>query len=454
MFGGLPFQRRVPDGPEPTPQADDDDIARDDDDSATDDDDCTADDDDSGPDDDDATPPPIVQFVEADVAAEQSCPPESRDSNGICFSDSTSWIEPYDAFFSQPESMAAAVPVPECDAWLDELAAIREAQTPWVEMLDWDDVTPEQLGDEIWRGVGMEFLHDGLWERPLTVLMGEPTSRVSPDGVPYVERQVILRDRFAGDVPALLLLPEGAGPHPAVVALPGHAENGASHVNWRFGSRFPEAGFGLLAVSFRAYQQTGDGGPIRPESEVARLFLCNGFNLMAMRAYETLLAVRALDALEVVDGGRIGAIGHSGGSVTSTFLLWRDDVPIDAWVLDNPPAFFDVEVGGDWGYTVDCGVHPELQKRSSLIGDRCALPPEWGREVLRVPYAYSVPIEADTGACDVWPTSDQAEEPSPDDPDGCSRACLLFCVTALSSGQRLLGLRFKSRSMAHSGLRH
>lgn len=383
-------------------------------------------------DDDDAAPPGPVTFIDADIAVEQECPDASR-WGGACDPDTTSWVELYDSFFAQPEAMAAAAPMEDCEAYLDALFEIRVSGEAWVEAAEWSEVGgPDGLAEEVWAGVGMEFLFDDLSRRPLQVLQGPPLPRFSPDGVPYTEQEVILRDRFAGDVPGLLLLPVGPGPFPAVVALPGHAETAGQHVDNRYGARFPEAGLALLAVSFRAYQQTGDGGPIRPESAASRRFLCEGFSLLGMRAYEATLAARALGAHPLTEGQPLGAIGHSGGSNTSYALVWRKDVPIEAWVFDNSPANFDMdEFQGS--YTLDCAVHEELERVSGLMGDLCAMPADWGRPWRRVPYAYAPGVEPVDDECSFWPYPPTPTEPGPGDA-GAPGLFIPFFVEALGGG--------------------
>lgn len=352
---------------------------------------------------------------------EQDCPEHAQQGDGSCAGTSTAWRELYDTFFEQPETIANLAPDPDCDSLPGDLWAIRQLGEGWMTPFDWPEVGgPEGLGAALWEGVNMGWLLDSLPDRDLDVFVLSERQVESSEGVPYRELDLVLRDRFAGDVPALLLVPSGEGPFPGVLALPGHAEDAPYHVDNRFGARFPERGMALLAVSFRAYQQ-GDSvqGP-HPESQAAHRFLCQGMSLMAMRAYEAALGLRALRSLDGMDPERIGVIGHSGGSTTAHFLLWRLDVDVHAWVLDNRPAHFDVDLmdpDDPSTVTLDCGVHPWADGATELLADVCMLPEEWERDVSRVPYAYSpgaTPVEGER--CATWPW-EPAAEPGPDDPD-------------------------------------
>ncbi len=364
----------------------------------------------------------VTTWQDAPLDFVQDCPQDARQGGGSCSPDTAQWFERYDAFFEQPETIAASAPRADCESLPADLWAIRQTGQSWAPAFDWPDVGgPEGLGRSLWDAVHMGWLLDTLPTRDLDVFVLSEEERESPDGTPYRQLDLVMRDRFAGDVPAVLLLPRGEGPFPGVVALTGHAEDAVSHVERRFGARFPERGMALLVPSFRAYQQ-GDWPPGRfPESEAALRFLCQGMNLMAMRVYEAMLGLRALGTHEHVRADRLGVLGHSGGSTTAHLLLWHPDVEARAWVLDNGPAHFGVDLkysDDPDSVTVDCGVHQWLDAASSLIADVCRVPEAWEREVLRVPYAYNtgaVPVEGEP--CATWPWEPMDAEPAPEDPD-------------------------------------
>ena len=381
----------------------------------------------------------VTTWQEASPEFTQDCPDNARQGEARCGPWTAEWQELYDPFFAQPQVADAAEPVDDCASLPADLWAIREAGDSWSEPLEWADVGgPAGLGESAWRATGMDFLIDSLPERDMEVFVLSTMPLLSPNGVPYDELSLVIRDRFAGDVPALLLLPRGDDVVPAVVAMPGHAEDAGFHVDTRFGSRFPERGLALLTVSFRAYQQ-GDGpATTHPETNAAMRFLCLGMNLMTMRAYEAVLAVRAAAAHPRLDGGRIGVIGHSGGSTAAHLLVWREDVPVNTWVLDNGPAHFDLdqrEPGDPATITVDCGVHEWLDGATQLLADVCSVPGEWGREILRVPYAYSTQAAPydNSDDCTVWPWENAGElEPEPTDGEA-PELFLPFFVQRLSA---------------------
>lgn len=360
-----------------------------------------------------------------DPDAPLPCPADARDG-ALCDRDATGWAEPYDSFFAQPEAQAAASPWPDCSAELDRMGAARLESREWAETLDWEDgLSPRTLGRAAWAGVHMEFLLDDVQGRELraTVVAEERFAD-------RVEQRVILQDRFAGRVPLLLVLPVSGGPHPAVVVHPGHAEDGAFHYRFRFGGRLVEAGFAFAAVDFRAYRQDDPRGR-RPEHDAAMRFFCAGQSLTTMRAYEGLLAQRAVAAHPAVDGSRIGVLGHSGGSSTAHLSMWLPEAPARAWVVDSPPshADFDPPEGppppdadpADYPppstWSLDCGVHSALQGLSGPLSEVCALPPEWDRAVRRVPYGYDPdlqPLEPPPDDCRMWPFGGGNSDPDPE----------------------------------------
>ncbi len=367
-------------------------------------------------------PTGVTAWIPASPDFVQDCPDEARLGDGSCSPRTAQWFERYDTFFAQPETQAAVQPRADCDTLAEDLWDIRQLGQGWMQPLDWPDVGgPEHLGAALWDGVSMGWLMDSLPARDLNVFVLDEVERTTASGVPFRQLSLVLRDRFAGDVPAVLLLPEGPGPFPGVVVLPGHAEDAEFHIDNRYGARFPERGMALLAVSFRAYQQ-GDTvqGP-HPDSEAAQRFLCQGMNLMTMRAYEAALGLRALRAHDLVSADRVGVLGHSGGSSAAHLLLWRPEIDVQAWVLDNRPAHFDVDLmdpDDPDTVTVDCGVHETLDAATELTADVCMLPEEWGRAVERVPYAYAPDaVRLDwVDSCATWPW-EPAEEPGPDDPN-------------------------------------
>jgi len=150
----------------------------------------------------------------------------------------------------------------------------------------------------------------------------------------YVE----LRVRYAGvegDIPALLLVPDGAGPFPAVLAH--HQHNSEWHLGksevaglagdplQAFGPALARAGLVVLApdaVGFEDRRYTGTGLDER-EDDWLQYFNEMAHRLVSGRLLATTVlgdaacGLSALLADERVDGSKLGAVGHShGGNVT------------------------------------------------------------------------------------------------------------------------------------------
>ena len=184
------------------------------------------------------------------------------------------------------------------------------------------------------EAANIRFLLEGLAERPLqvAVLSEEETE----DGL---LRRLLLTDPFVGSFEALLLLPEGAGPHPAVVAHPGDSELAADFLRHRFGRLFPGRGMAILTVEPRA----NDGD--RFENRATRRLLREGFTLAGLRVYETLLARKYLRWRAEIDGQRIGLLGHTEGSAVCN-LAARLELGWAASVVDLTTVYASLKDDG------------------------------------------------------------------------------------------------------------
>jgi dienelactone hydrolase len=158
----------------------------------------------------------------------------------------------------------------------------------------------------------------------------------------YVERRVRFGGR-EGDVPAFLLVPDGRGPFPGVVAFHQHNSEwhlGKSEVAGRagdprqaFGPALARAGVAVLAPDAVGFEDRRRSGPgTEPREEDGR----QHFNEMAYRVVrgdlltttvlrDAAAAVSALAAEEVVDGARVGALGHSYGGNVALMLAALDE---------------------------------------------------------------------------------------------------------------------------------
>jgi dienelactone hydrolase len=153
----------------------------------------------------------------------------------------------------------------------------------------------------------------------------------------YTEQLVRFRGHGGEPVPAFLLLPDGAGAFPGVVAHHQHHSQfhlGKSEVAGRagdplqaFGPALARSGVAVLAADAIAFEDRrvlargtepadGDG----PQHHNAMSYrLVRGELLMSTVLGDAAAAHSALAAHADVDAGRVGAIGHSYGGNTTLF---------------------------------------------------------------------------------------------------------------------------------------
>jgi dienelactone hydrolase len=156
-----------------------------------------------------------------------------------------------------------------------------------------------------------------------------------------------LRVRYAGieeeEVPALLLVPDGTGPFPAVLAH--HQQNSEWHLGksevaglageslQAFGPPLARGGVVVLApdaVGFEDRRYTGTGIDER-EDDWLQYFNEMAYRLVSGRLLATTVlgdaacGLSALLADERVDGSRLGAVGHSLGGYVTILLAALDE---------------------------------------------------------------------------------------------------------------------------------
>ncbi len=191
----------------------------------------------------------------------------------------------------------------------------------------------DTLASLITKALNLDFLLDGINERELVVT----TVRRSETDY-YFKREMIFSDPLVGDFQGILMTPKTEGPHSAVIAIHGHNETASSYIYYYDGEAYPKNGIALLALTMRA--DTAD----EAESQVSQSLLEAGFSFMALRVYETCLALKYLQYRPEFDNDRIGLIGHSGGSVTSN-LTARIVPGFRAYVSDLQGWYFNILPG-------------------------------------------------------------------------------------------------------------
>ncbi|MBM4356187.1 MAG: hypothetical protein FJ109_20745, partial [Deltaproteobacteria bacterium] len=104
------------------------------------------------------------------------------------------------------------------DSIIEMLTAIDAGEVPLIDTPQ----SPEVLAQVITETLGTGFLLEGLSERELTV-----TTIATSEQPDCIEKHLLFEDPWVGVFEGILLLPKGAGPFPAVLALHGHNDTAA-----------------------------------------------------------------------------------------------------------------------------------------------------------------------------------------------------------------------------------
>jgi dienelactone hydrolase len=234
------------------------------------------------------------------------------------------------------------------------------------------DLSPQELRSEVIDALNIRFLLDGLDERPLEITVFDETQHPS-----YVERRLIFADPIVGEFEALELEPLGAARRPAIVGLHGHFDGPPVFASDYLGSALAEEGYLVLMPKFRAMDC------FDPEAAVSVAMLKQGFTLMGLRVYETLLLDKYLRSLASVDAARIGLLTHSGGSSTANLVTLVSD-RFRAHVSDYFTDWRDHCTEFPFA-SVHCETVPALFRLSANIDDE-----SYRRTVtIKVPYAFA-----------------------------------------------------------------
>jgi len=247
-----------------------------------------------------------------------------------------------------------------------------------------DALPPEDLGDDLVDAMNVRFLLEGLDGRRLDVITIE---HAVDEG--YTVRRLLFRDEFVGTFEGILLIPDGPGPFPGVVAIHGHYQDAAMYIDKYHGSAYPENGYALLALSMRADRADW------VESLVTTTLLLEGFTFMALRSYETMLALKFLRYLPEVAPDRIALIGHSGGSVASNLTI-RIEPGFSAYSSDCRGIYVNGGIGGLIDETA-----PDVFPYHELVNDfSTSLTP-----ILDVPYDHAATSDGFTEILDFFDDS-------------------------------------------------
>lgn len=249
---------------------------------------------------------------------------------------------------------------------LAELAAIEAEPLPPDMQL-----SQEALRAKIIDALNIGFMLDGLDARPLQV-----TIFLESESAGVTTRHLIFADPLVGEFQALQLEPAGSQRVPAIIGLHGHFDSPAIFANKFLGAALAAEGYLVIMPQLRAMECFG------PEDQISRSLIYGGFNLMAMRVYETLLVEKYLRSLGRVDPRRIGILSHSGGSSTANLVVHLTN-GIAAQVTDYYVDWRDRCVPAPANLPVHCETVPGLFPLSTTFpDDRSAPLPR-----LSIPYA-------------------------------------------------------------------
>jgi len=187
------------------------------------------------------------------------------------------------------------------------------------------------------------------------------------------EQRLLFRDPWVGHFEGLLLLPEGDGPFPALLALHGHGDSEGRYRDLHHARDYAARGIAILMIRFRAMEIDAC------EHQLARELVARGITLMGMRVYESLVALRHLGERSDIDASRLGMIGHSGGSSTGNLVI-RLAPELRAYVSDHGVDYRHVVWYEPW----HCETVPGLAPLARQVNDlSSAHVPVW-----RVPYSF------------------------------------------------------------------
>lgn len=224
----------------------------------------------------------------------------------------------------------------------------------------------DELKEILIDNLNIRFLRENINQRPLEV-----TTIFETEEQEYFERHLEFNDPYIGRFNAILLSSKLQGVHPAVIATPGHVDSAMGFKDDFLGERYPEQEYSLLIIQPRGLC----GFPY--ETQVARTLLLNGFTLIGLKHYETILAGKYLKYLGVEN---IGITGHSSGSTLLNTII-RIEEDFDAAISDH---FSTYSVGGnppDPSIIMDSTI-PQIWPYGPLINDFSTSPVP----ILNIPY--------------------------------------------------------------------
>lgn len=212
--------------------------------------------------------------------------------------------------------------------------------------------------DSLRRGI-VESL--GLERIPRSTVLPTHVGSVECDG--FRVEKLVYETLTGLPVPAHLYLPAGAGPHPAIVHVPGHwMENSKLEPDLqRLNFRLARSGIAVLCYDTLGQGERRVGW--HQHGQLATLLV--GFTCLGVMVAESIDALGLLEQRDDIDGTRLGMTGTSGGGFSTIFAAAIDErisaAAVACIVNTHLSQIRDAAFGTGWDGWVDlCNQVPGL----------------------------------------------------------------------------------------------
>jgi hypothetical protein len=223
-----------------------------------------------------------------------------------------------------------------------------------------EPLTAAELRAELRAGLGIASMVDDLEDRSLRFAVLDEHY-----GAAHSDQLLLFEDPLVGRFAARILLPDGPGPHPILLALPGHDRDVYEFCVEFSCQSYLQAGYALAVLQLRV----DESGEL--EHRTAAYLLSEGFNLAGLHVYEAMQLARYLRSQSQVDSSQMALLGHSGGAVLAGMLAFLDG-SFAALVSDTTAVFTEDMEGGLLCSTSDLlyPYHPQLARFDLLPAAR------------------------------------------------------------------------------------
>lgn len=189
----------------------------------------------------------------------------------------------------------------------------------------------DNLKNIVSEKLNIDYLLDNLDQEFLTVTCTAIIEREL-----FIEKKLLFQNQHVGSFEVIMLLSKQISAlHPIIIGLHGHGQSAEKFQKEFFVEDLVEEGFSFIIPSFRAM------GLTETEYIISKRLLLNGFTLMGLRVYETLLVEKYLNTLNYIDQNKICLMGHSGGSSVASFISVLSPL-IKVKVVDCESSFIDI----------------------------------------------------------------------------------------------------------------